>query len=497
MSARNPNAIPRVLQTYNVDAAPINQRLETEILYPVVKSQSSCRFVFRPTGILDSNSKLQMSLLMSDANEHFLPVSTGVASLVKNAYLEIGGKRISSVRDFGFWKTWKNLQFTNDYKLDIGLPREGLCDVLEGAWAAGSTDTSLTAKGQLKNVYDNVPAQYRPTSANTPRFMLTLGDLIPCLKNFRLPLFAISQEVALIIEWQPDTKNLRYCSANGVGAATSTIVEADLLIVADYLFYPNLMEQLAMEMSAGDGMDQYFYDVLVSHHHEPGVTNDPGNTGQSSVRNFSHQIQVGGQRVRSIVAQFAKGTAATGVGGVSVSNGVNETMGVYVSNTFQNGDTYNLHINNVPFYSLDIENESLAYTETSKALGAHMNICNNQWTMKNIRGYGSANGVDGKGNIIVGTNADYSLSADTFCGANGQDIVASKRWLGVKLSNIRGEAMPVSNLPILFKHNYAVQGGNAAQGGNLEWQQATNLRFFAEVSRVLNIRGGVAQLINV
>ena len=41
MSARNPNAIPRVLQTYNVDAAPINQRLETEILYPVVKSQSS------------------------------------------------------------------------------------------------------------------------------------------------------------------------------------------------------------------------------------------------------------------------------------------------------------------------------------------------------------------------------------------------------------------------------------------------------------------------
>ena len=57
--------------------------------------------------------------------------------------------------------------------------------------------------------------------------------------------------------------------------------------------------------------------------------------------------------------------------------------------------------------------------------------------------------------------------------------------------------MPVSNLPILFKHNYAVQGGNAAQGGNLEWQQATNLRFFAEVSRVLNIRGGVAQLINV
>ena len=496
MSARNPNAIPRVLQTYNVDAAPINQRLETEILYPVVKSQSSCRFVFRPTGILDSNSKLQMSLLMSDANEHFLPVSTGIASLVKNAYLEIGGKRISSVRDFGFWKTWKNLQFTNDYKLDIGLPREGLCDVLEGTWSAGSTDTSLTGKGHLKNVFANVPAQYRPTNANTPRFMLTLGDLIPCLKNFRLPLFAISQEVALIIEWQPDTKNLRYCSANGVGAATSTIVEADLLIVADYLFYPNLMEQLAMEMSAGDGMDQYFYDVLVSHHHEPATT-DPGDTIQSSVRNFSHQIQVGGQRVRSIVAQFAKGTAGVGVGGVSVSNGVNETMGVYVSNSFQNGDTYNLHINNVPFYSLDIENESLSYTETSKALGAHMNICNNQWTMKNIIGRGSAVGVTGAGNIIVGTNVDYSLGANTFCGANGQEVVASKRWLGVKLSNIRGEAMPVSNLPILFKHNYAVQGGNAAQGGNLEWQQPTNLRFFAEVSRVLNIRGGVAQLINV
>ena len=481
--------IPRILQTYNVDSSPVNQRLETEILFPVTSSQSGARFVFRRTGILDSNSKLQLQLI-AGAGHHFLPVSTGVASLIQNAYLEIGGARVSTMRDLASWKTWLNLAYTNDYKEFIGSVREGLDDRL-----IGSDNINGATTGHLSTTATEVASELKLTASalTSPNFMLTLGDIIPCLENFRLPLFAISQEVALVLEWTADTQSARYCSRQGQAAAPSTIGLNNLLICADYLYYPGLMENLAMEISSGSGMNHFFYDVLTSYRHEAAGTVDPGANEQSTRTKFQHQIQLGGQKVRSIVAQFRKGLAAQGAANLSAGNGVNLSMGQYVSNTYQNGDRYNLSVNNVPFYALDIENNSLAYTETSKALGSHLNISNNQYTFKNIVGVADAD----RGSFITDTNPDLTLSNRLFEGLATSDVVASKRWIGIKLSNIRGEAMPVSNLPILFKHNYSVQGGNAAQGGNLEWQQPTNLRFFAEVSRVLNIRGGVAQLINV
>ena len=483
--------IPRILKTYDVDSVPVNQRSETEILFPVTSSQTGARFVFRRTGILDSNSKLQLQLI-SGAGDHFLPISTGAASLIQNAYLEIGGKRISTTRDLGSWKTWLNMAYSNDYKEFIGSIREGLDDRL-----VGSNNIANTTTGHLRHPQNNVANHITPTNDSTtsPTFMLTLGDIIPCLSNFRLPLFAISQEVALVLEWTADTQNIRYCSRQGDAAQASTIGLDKLLICADYLYYPGLMENLAMEISSGSGLNHFFYDVLTSYRHEEAGGVNPTANNQTAVRKFQHQIQLGGQKVRSIVAQFRKGLAAYGSGGLSAGNGINQSMGQYVSNAYQNGDSYNLSVNNVPFYALDIENNSLAYTETSKALGQHLNLSNNQYTFQNLIGVG--NNATDKGSFITNANSDLTLSDILFEGLAISDVVASKRWIGIKLSNIRGEPMPVSNLPLIFSHSHADQGGNAGQGGNDEWNIATNITFFAEVSRVLNIKNGVAQLVNV
>ena len=42
---------------------PVNQRVETDILFPVSKSQQSVKFIFDKKGILDNNSKIRLKLL--------------------------------------------------------------------------------------------------------------------------------------------------------------------------------------------------------------------------------------------------------------------------------------------------------------------------------------------------------------------------------------------------------------------------------------------------
>ncbi len=105
--SRSGNALPPLLRTDALER-PENQRCETDLLYPVSFSQNSVRFVFPRKGILDSNSQFKFRMTagkadgtaMADDSEFcFLPASTGAASAVRRAYLEIGGRRIAILRD--------------------------------------------------------------------------------------------------------------------------------------------------------------------------------------------------------------------------------------------------------------------------------------------------------------------------------------------------------------------------------------------------------------
>ena len=113
--------MPALLRTAPLER-PENQRLETDLLYPVAFSQSSTKFVFDRKGILDSNSqiKFRVTCKRSDGAAFgagevcYFPTATGAAAAVQNAYLEIGGRRVATLQDVGHYTTWKRLHWSNE-----------------------------------------------------------------------------------------------------------------------------------------------------------------------------------------------------------------------------------------------------------------------------------------------------------------------------------------------------------------------------------------------
>ena len=109
---------------------PVSQRIETDILYPVSFSQSSTKFVFDKKGILDANSQLQIKLLVPEqagpvASNAFLPINTGISAVVSRAWLEIGGRRVSTLENVGDFNTFLNTSYNSDYKKQILKSKEG------------------------------------------------------------------------------------------------------------------------------------------------------------------------------------------------------------------------------------------------------------------------------------------------------------------------------------------------------------------------------------
>ena len=75
-------------------------RIDTDILEPVVQSESFCRFQFSNKGILNAGSRITFCLDKPDT-ESFLPISVGIGSLIERVSFKSGGKTICEVQDWG------------------------------------------------------------------------------------------------------------------------------------------------------------------------------------------------------------------------------------------------------------------------------------------------------------------------------------------------------------------------------------------------------------
>ena len=251
--------------------------------------------MFERKGILDSNSHLQMKLKVDDVGGAgavadkfyaYLPTSTGAPAWIRRAYLTIGGRRVSNLDEVGQYITWTRLHYSNEYKKGVIIPKQGGNDVFVGSGSnqiAPVSATAINARGfappfgllgregtefgyvesdtatgtagtQNASALPQLtkPSQQIKGDANLcPTFMVGLSQLIPFLRGVQLPLFSINQEVALNLEFTPDLEGERYMKVNeapALGQLTTSFVEQDCLICADYLFYPDLMEGLADEI---------------------------------------------------------------------------------------------------------------------------------------------------------------------------------------------------------------------------------------------------------
>ena len=290
----------------------------TEILEPVSFSQSECRFVLTNKGILHSNSRITFAL-KGDAftgaaggaglgQDIFFPANIGVASLLQRVRLTVGGKTISEIEDFNHYYAYES-QFippeTNKEREQIFTGRIGLgvrptLTQRETAYNVAGTDTnnieSLTEAGSVcidngKDFDQNADGNTTNArsglldKANTPTnsrmvfdfqkeenkgvFSILLADLFPFLKMNQLPLFMLTEQVAIHLTFQQQTADAT-ASKRAVVSLKNTnplgndinkdvdIVRDDVKMVADYIFYPQ--EMMAQYQMANRNMSFNYVD---------------------------------------------------------------------------------------------------------------------------------------------------------------------------------------------------------------------------------------------
>ena len=314
--------LPNLLRT-DVMNVPVNQRLETDIIYPITANQHSAKWVFDRKGILDSNSCINIAatlpLLEPDGGGAFtdskssLPSTIGALALIKRAYLEIGGRRVATLDEVGQYNTWKRLHLSGEYKEGVLQVKQGGSDVFVGSASAayppindGTIGRRSNETLQTANAWNTTTESQRvlTNDANTtPGWCISLAQLIPMLKGFQIPLFAIAQEVSLTIEFQEPTIGSTWVVSRGwavnAGAASAktSIVIPQLYLMADYLFYPGKMENLGAAITSPGGYDLLYDEVQTQ-------SSFLGQAGAAAT-SFDKTIQLalGGKKVKSIVRQ--------------------------------------------------------------------------------------------------------------------------------------------------------------------------------------------------
>ena len=269
-STANVSAIPDLVK---IGQIPTNTAIdiETDILDPVVHSDTFCRFQFQNKGILHSNSKIVLRL-KANASVGFLPLGVGIYSLLQRVALRVGTKTLCEIDDFAHYMGYKSMFLANEHQKQretyttgrriahkpfyteaVGDDWEGSTQQLQltaqrvGLDMGLSTSTTRTNRdGDLK---DHL---FCKTSANYgPEFTLSLQDLFPFLTQNQLPLFMMTEPVTIELFFS-DKASERLCLPSSA-SATSPEFEIDQTatqLIADYQYFPNEMMEAYAKQNA-------------------------------------------------------------------------------------------------------------------------------------------------------------------------------------------------------------------------------------------------------
>ena len=499
--------LPPVLRATTMER-PVNQDVNTDLLFPVNFSQQGAKFVFDKKGVLDSNSQLNLAQIVvnsahaNDTNST-LPTSTGALAMVRRAYLEIGGRRVSDLNQVGHYATWKRLHFSNEYKKGIVQPKQGGNDVFMGSAARNIRATNdivgIASRGfdmpvgtlgressefavndyatagfgtqnaSKTDVADIPKRRITRDASTTPSFAVGLGQLIPFLSGgVQIPLFAIREEVSLVLEWADPTFGHRFYppQTDATGAAqnatdcTSTMIENKCFMCVDYLFYPDLMAGLAEEIMQRGGFDVPYCEILTQE-------NMLITTAAQASFNENYQLALGGKKVKHIIVQK------------ELVDGANESLnnlGRYNSLAFRLGEQIQLNIDSNNWYSQPISNGSLQKHEADMVEGMPLQLCDYRYSWYNQ--------VDAAGNLGANGDGLSQRLVNTYTNASEG---ASQHWIGIKLENSFGQGRRMSNLPVIYTTQS--KPGVGLSGADQDTQR--RVRFFTGIQKVLNISQGI------
>lgn len=254
--------IPDLIKIGSIQS-DMNMEIDTDILDPVVKSETFARFVLNNKGFLHSFSKIIIGCNAGDSTQTF-PSGVGVHSLIQRCALKVGTKTIAEIDDFAHWMAYKSTFIENDinYDRETYLTHRIIAhefNFKNGSGVAKNSDVNASnyyLKGRREPTIsdDSITLQNGSGSvfpldvsilSHTPLYSINLSDLFPFLRFNQLPLYMMDQQVSIELHFTPSSTLYRTVNEGDQTSGTiNTIDLNNLQFVADYIYYDgDLMEQ--------------------------------------------------------------------------------------------------------------------------------------------------------------------------------------------------------------------------------------------------------------
>jgi hypothetical protein len=275
------------------------QRIDTDILEPVIFTESFIRYQLQNKGILNPKSKITFSIKEHGSHDAFYPALTGVASIVERATLKIGGKTICEVQDWNHLHAYKSM-FIDQSVVKEREQFETARLMSSGVVYNDNTMVSEKIGFELgKEFIDKATATNTEMKVHTfqklkeqPVFSIALDDLLPVLRGLPgLPLFMIQGQVQIELTLS-DAVGKRAClsAAGDNGGHSFTLDQNECRMIADYTFLD------------GDDMETYRKENSEFQHRfsEPRLTRTTLAT-QADAQNVIRNVGGAGRVVDSMI----------------------------------------------------------------------------------------------------------------------------------------------------------------------------------------------------
>ncbi len=372
--------------------------IDTQIIDPATITDHSARFVLQRKGILNTGSSIQLGVVIDKATtDYFLPIKTGIHSLIKSATLRIGTNVVAQTDENGYYQTMTRQFKTNEQKTRIDTFTKGTSDGLTpdnrgdgGAahqYQPAVVDWSSSADGKFLTTT-------KPTNSEetTALFSVKLSELFPVMRDFAMPLFTIAEPVSIDLVFNTQSgvneagKIVCYNTSNATppvpaAAVKATVSKSNCKMLVDYLTYSDdrTNEVLAAVMSK-DGLVIPYSDLMLSTATTPAVA--AVGAGNVVEQKITTEIGFSGKTVKTLMwcDTLDSGTA----GGAQPTALENPFEGVYTSRAYMKPDTYQVRVNDMNVYNRPIENEAMKQTEVAKVMGNDICVSGGEYSMDYI-----------------------------------------------------------------------------------------------------------------
>jgi len=459
-------------------AVPATMSVTSTVEHPVSygKGGTSAKWILRNEGILSRDSTLSFQLLVEAANDKkgFLPINCGIWSLLKEARLSVGGKRIHDMHDLAYFRAMTESYNTPSYRNNRVRILRGINNVMIPT-AVGPTNanagTFVPAGSRIVNedeAEQDYQMQLRSSKELSPEWSLPLRAIFPILENIELPLYLMKDEVSIELVFNTQTNVDAAVSGTGTlccfeNSALNTpvhgfcsLVEESCLLYQDTIYYNNeKVEELTKAVNAKEGFFLQFTDVLQNVSSHPAL-NAITILGESTTLNNpkNDRVAVSGHKIKNLFWGWSCNSwqPSTNPPTNPPWRFYDQWCGKYAMSATRKESTFDIRLNDRLLLAEPMS------SETEKAMEARNVYDSPVWLNQSLYGYNTQ--VTKSGVYDVDPNASQLPDTNYKLWGGFQDatyLAGRQHFCAIHMGNVRGsdndDSTLVSSKPIEVLHS--------------------------------------------